>query len=448
MDVPKQFSSTLENLEATKLKLTITVSPEGFRKGLQESYNKNKGHFNVQGFRKGKAPRKMIEQAYGRDVFYEDAINAVLPDAYESALDEHSIEPVYRPEIELASAASEAEGVTFHATVYTRPEAEVDGYHGLAYPKGDAEPTEEDIQQAIAAEQAKSATQQSVERPAEMGDILTINFKGYFGDEPFEGGTGSDYELTLGSKQFIDTFEAQLVGHIPGDDVVVNVTFPEEYHHPDYAGKPAKFEVEVLDVQAKVLPEINDDFASNVSEFDTLAEYREDLAKTIRTRKESELENTKRGYVMKQLADKAIMEVPEAMYLARLDDMMEDFSRRIQMQGMNMDMYMRYTQLTPEKLKENWRPQAEAEVKNMLVLEAVAKKEGFTLSEDEFAETLSKITGQGVEEVKALIPTLPPFRRKELERSALCEKAMELVLEKAVDTDEPMPEIFADELPE
>jgi len=436
----QKFTSTVETVEPTKLKLEISISPEAFREGLLEAYNKNKQHFNIQGFRKGKAPRKMIEQVYGREVFYEDALNVILPDAYEAALDQHEIEPVYRPEIELGPA-SENEGATFHAIVYIRPEAEIDSYYGLTYPKTDIEATEDDIQQALHTEQQKSATQISVERPAEMGDIVTINFKGYFDGEPFEGGEGTDHELTLGSKQFIDTFEEQLVGLIPGDDVTVNVTFPEEYHHPDYSGKPATFEVEIIDVQAKQLPEIDDDFASNVSDFDTLAEYREDLANTIKTRKEQNLENMKRGHIMRQLVEKAVMDVPEAMYLARIDEMMREFEQHIQMQGMNVETYMRFTKLTPEAMKASWRPQAEIDVKNMLVLEAIAKKEELSVSEEEFAEYIGKITSQEGDALTALIESLPPFRRKEIERSKLCDKAMELVLEKAVATDEPMPEI-------
>ena len=446
MSSAQKFTSTVEKLEPTKIKITISISPEGFREGLLAAYNKNKHHFNIQGFRKGKAPRKMIEQMYGREVFYEDAVNAILPDAYEAALDENEIEPVYRPEIE-PGPASEADGATFYATVYIRPEAEIDEFYGLTYPKADAEPTEDEIQQAIKVELEKNATQASVDRPAEMGDILSINFKGFFDGVPFEGGEGNDYQLTLGSKQFIDTFEEQLVGKLPGDDVVVNVTFPEEYHHPDYAGKAATFEVEVLDVQAKQLPEIDDEFASNVSNFDTLVEYREDLASKIRKNKEENLENDKRSHVIKQLAEKAIMEVPEAMYLARLDEMMDEFSHQIQRQGMNLETYMRFTQLTPEALKENWRPQAEAEVKNMLALEAVAKKENMTVSDEEFAEYIGKITMQEGEAVAKLVESLPPFRRKELMRSALCGKAMDFVLEKAIAVDEPMPEIAVEKLP-
>ena len=436
----EQFTSVVETLKPTRLKVTITVSPEAFLKGLQTAYNKNKGQFSLQGFRKGKVPRKMLEQAYGRDLFHEDALNVVMPDAYEAALDEHDLEPVYRPEIAVISS-SEKEGAVFTATIDIPPVVEVDGYYGLVYPNADLEATEEEIEEAIAQEQARSATQMSVDRPAEMGDILTINFKGFFGDEPFEGGEGNDHELTLGSKQFIDTFEEQLVGRIPGDDVEVNVTFPDEYHHPDYAGKAARFEVEVLDVQGKVLPEIDDEFAANVSEFDTLAEYRTNLGETIHKNKMQNMENEKRGHILRQLVALAEMDVPEGMYLSRLDDMMDEFSRHIQSQGMNLETYMRFTQLTPEKLKEGWRPQAETEVKNMLALEAVAIKENIEVTEDEFLTHLAELTALEGEALTDLAKDLHKSRRKELERSKRCNKALDFLLEKAIATDEPMPEV-------
>jgi len=443
MSSSQKFTSVLETIEPTKLKLTVTVSPEAFRAGLHEAYTKNKGYFTVQGFRKGRAPRKMIEQLYGREVFYEDALNAILPEAYEAALDEHELEPVYRPEIE-PGPAGENEGAIFYATFHIRPEAEIDGYYGLTYPKNDAEPTDDEIEQAIAAEQAKSATQVTVDRAAEMGDVVIINFKGFIDGEPFEGGEGNDHELTLGAKQFIDTFEEQLVGHIAGDDITVNVTFPEEYHHAEYAGKAATFEVEILDVQGKILPEIDDEFASNVSDFDTLAEYRADLTASIKKNKEANLENMKRGHIMKQLVEKVIVDVPEDMYLARLDDMMDEFARHIQMQGMNLETYMRFTGMTPEQLKIGWRAQAETEVKNMLTLEAIAKKESITITDEEFAERLGKMIVKEGDELTGIIESLHPARRKEFNRSVLCEKAMELVLEKAIEVDEPMPVFSAD----
>lgn len=439
-------TSELENIENNKVKLTITILPERFREGLQHSYSRNKQYFNLPGFRKGKAPRKIIEQAYGRDVFFEDAINFVLPDAYETALDQHELDPVYRPEISPGDI-SEKDGAIFFAEVYTRPSAEIDDYHGLTYPKGEPEATEEDIQNELRSQQEKNSRQVSVARSAEMDDVVTINFEGFIDDEPFDGGKGEDFNLTLGSGQFIPGFEEQLVGSQPGDDVTVNVTFPDEYHAPEFAGKPAKFEVEILDVQTKELPELDDDFAQDISEFDTLAEYREDLAKKIKEHKESNAENEKRAYVLKQLTAKSTVDIPEAMYLGRLDEMMDDFTRQIQMQGMNVENYMRFTQLTPESLKAGWRPQAELDVQNILALEAVAKKEGLVITDEEFAEKIGEMLKLEGEARDNFVNDLQTGRRRELERSILAEKALDLVMEKAIAIDGPLPmeEIVIDE---
>ncbi|MCL2198592.1 MAG: trigger factor [Defluviitaleaceae bacterium] len=425
----------MEKVEDCKLKLTITVGPERFREGLQHAYNRTKGYFNMPGFRKGKAPRKMIEQMYGRDVFYEDALNYVLPDAYEASLDKHEIEPVYRPEIE-PGEMSEKDGAVIIAMVFIRPEVEVGEYNGLKYPNAESDATEEDIEKALKAEQEKNSRQVSVSRPAEMGDVVTINFKGFMDGEPFEGGAGEDHDLTLGSGQFIPGFEEQVVGHVPGDDLTVEVTFPEDYHHADYSGKSATFEVEVLDVKANELPEIDDEFAEDVSEFDTLAEFKEDLAKRITESKTANLENNKRSHIMKKLVEVTKMEVPEEMYLGRLDDMMNDFTHQIQMRGMDIESYMRFTQTSEVSLKASWRKQAEIDVTGMLALEAVAKKEEITVSEEDFQKRVAEASQKEGDELQELIEEMHPHRRKELERSIKCEKALDLVMEKAVASDD------------
>ncbi|MCL1843702.1 MAG: trigger factor [Defluviitaleaceae bacterium] len=432
------LSSEMKTEENSKVILTITVTPERLREGLAFAYNRSKQYFNIPGFRKGKAPRKMIEQMYGREVFYEDAFNYILPDIYEEALDKYEIEPVYKPEIDMGDI-DEKTGVTFIATVFVRPEVEIDEYYGLTYHKGDAEATEEDIQQALRAEQEKNSRQISVSRPAETGDVVTINFKGFMdgSDEPFEGGSGEDHELTLGSGQFIPGFEEQVVGHVPGDDFNVTVTFPENYHHADYSGKDAVFEVEVLDVKANELPEINDEFAEDVSEFDTLAEFRQDLASRIKESKEVNLENEKRDMIMKQLIALAKLEVPEAMYLGRVEDMFNEFARGIEMRGMDMENYMRFTQTSEATLKMAWRKQAEDDINGTLALSAVAKKEAFEVTEEEFKKLACEVMGkeEGDEQILTIIQDMHPSRRKELERSILCQKALDFVMEKATAVD-------------
>lgn len=427
-------SCEIEQLEPCKLKLTITVGPERLREGLAFAYNKNKQYFNIPGFRKGKAPRKIVEQMYGKEVFYDDALNYILPDAYEEALDKHELEPVHRPDIDTGDI-SEAEGATFTAIIFVRPEAEIGEYTGLPHPKIVTEATDEDIENALKAEQEKNSRQVSVSRPAEKGDVATINFEGFIDGEPFSGGKGEDHDLTLGSGQFIPGFEEQVIGASVGDDLKVTVTFPEDYHAAEFAGKEAVFEVEVLDIKANELPEINDEFAEDVSEFDTLAEFREDLAKKITENKEKNMDGMKRTHLLTKLIAVCSVEIPEAMYLGRLDDMFRDFAHSIQMRGMDIENYMRFTQTNEEFLKASWRKQAETDVQGMLALEAVAKKEGFTIDEEAFAERVKEATGTEGDDLAKIIEEMHPARRKELERSLLCEKALDFVTEKAVESE-------------
>ena len=432
------FSSQYEKIEKNKVKLTITVTPDGFREGLQKAYNKNKQYFNMPGFRQGKAPRKIIEQAYGRDVFHEDAINFILPDAYEQSLEEHNLDPVYKPEEIEPGEMSEATGAVFYVQVYIRPEVTIDGYYGLTYPKADTNATESDIQEMLRAEQEKNARQVSVERPAQLQDIVAINFTGYIDGEAFEGGSGEDFNLTLGSNQFIPGFEEQLVGREVGDDVTVEVTFPEEYGHESLAGKPATFEVEILDVQTKELPEIDDEFAQEVSEFENLADYKADLAKTIAERKTSQLDANKRVHLARQLIQLAEMEVPQAMYTARIDESWESFTRQVESRGMDVENYLRFSNLTEEIMRASWTEQSKFDVDSQLALEAVAIKEGMTVSDEEFKTHLGEMTGTEGEALDKLIESVSPPRRKDLERDLLCKKALDLVAENAIAVDEPL----------
>ncbi|MCL1844703.1 MAG: trigger factor [Defluviitaleaceae bacterium] len=428
-------SSEIEQLEPCKFKLTLTVGPERLREGLTFAYNRSKQYFNIPGFRRGKAPRKIIEQAYGKEVFYDDALNHIMPDAYEEALDKHELEPVHRPEIDTGDI-SETDGLIFFATVVVRPAAEIGEYGGLAFPKTETDATEEDIEAALKAEQEKNSRQVSVNRAAEMNDVVTMNFEGFIDDEPFDGGKGEDFDLVLGSGQFIPGFEEQLVGAKVGDDIDVNVTFPDDYHAPEFASKSAVFKTEILDVKANELPEIDDEFAEDVSEFDTLAEFKDDLAKRIKEGKEANLVNMKRAHLLKKLIDVSTVEIPEEMYLGRLEDMFRDFSHNIHMRGMDVENYMRFTQTSEEFLKASWRKQAEVDVKGMLALEAVAIKEGLTVDEETFEQRVKDATGKEGDELAKIIEDMHPARRKELERSLLCEKAMDFVTEKAVESED------------
>jgi len=425
-------NSAMEKTEKNKVKLTIEISPEDFRKGLQHAYNRNKNSISIQGFRKGKAPRKIIERFYGQDIFYEEAVNHVLPDAYESAVEEHNIEPVYRPEINVESMDENA-GAVVIAEVYVKPEVEIDGYHGFTYPIMETEPTEDDIQNRLQAEREKNARTVTVDRPAEIGDILTINFTGYIDDEPFEGGTAQDYEITLGSKTFIDTFEDQLVGHAVGDDVDVNVTFPEDYSQETFQGKPALFKVEVLEIQAKEMPEVNDEFAQDVSEFETLAEFREDLTNKIRETKEQQALMAKRANIIQQLVEKAEMEIPEAMYTARVEEMIQEMRYRLWQQGMELEQYLAFTGMTLNDLHKNYQTPAKEDVEARLVLEALAKKEELEVSDDELKEHLEKISPPGQEQdIDEFLTKLSQDRKDAIVQDILNQKALDFVVDKAV----------------
>ena len=423
-------SSVVEKTEKNKVKLTIEISPEEFRKGLQYAYNRNKNHITIQGFRKGKAPRKIIERFYGQDIFYEEAVNHVLPDAYESAVEAHNIEPVYRPDINVESMDENA-GAVVIAEVYVKPEVEIDGYHGLTYPIMETEPTEEDIQNRLQAEREKNARTITVDRPAEIGDILTINFTGYIDGEPFEGGSAEDYEITLGSKTFIDTFEDQLVGHEVGDDVDVNVTFPDDYSQEEFQGKPALFKVEILEIQAKEMPELNDEFAQDVSEFETLAELRDDLTNKIREAKEQQSLMTKRAHIIRQLVEKAVMEIPEAMYTARVEEMTQEMRYRLLQQGMELEQYLGFTGMTLNDLHKNYQTPAKEDVEARLVLEAVAKKEQLEVSDDELKEHLTKLALPN-QDVDEMLTQISQDRKDAIIQDVLNQKALDFVVDKAV----------------
>ena len=430
-------NNVVEQIEKNKVKMTFKVGSTEVREGLKYAYNRNRNRIVVDGFRKGKAPRKVIERLYGKDIFHDEAVNHILPDAYESALDELGLEPVYKPDIHVDSF-DEDTGAVFIAEFYVKPEVEIDAYYGLNYPIMQTEPTEDDIQNRLRAEQEKNSRMVTVERPAQDGDVVTINYTGYIDGEPFEGGHGEEHDLTLGSKSFIDNFEEQLVGHAEGDDVEVNVTFPEEYHHDEYRGKAALFKVEVLEVQSKELPELNDEFAQDVSEFDTLAEYRDSLKESIRKDKEEEATMAKRTTIVEQLVDKAVMDVPEVMYTSRIDEMVEEMRYRLQMQGLPLESFMQFSGLTMERLREDYERPAREDVNATLVLETIAKKENLEVSDEEFQEHIEKIATDTHQNADDLMERLSQRRKDELKQELLNQKALDFVVEKAVAIDSPL----------
>ncbi|MCL1998977.1 MAG: trigger factor [Turicibacter sp.] len=426
-------NSTVEAIEKNKVKLTIKISSEDFKKGLQFAYNRNKGDIHVQGFRKGKVPRKVIENMYGKDIFYEEAINHVLPEAYEAAVKEHDLEPVYRPEVDV-DTMDEAEGAVVFAEVYIRPTVEVPDYDGLSYVRMEIEPTEEDIERNLQHEREQNSRTITVDRPAQMDDIVTINFTGYMDGEAFEGGHSEDFELTLGTKTFIDTFEEQLVGKSAGDDVEVHVTFPENYNKEELSGKPAMFEVEILEVQAKEIPELDDEFAQDVSEFDTLQEFRDDITHRLRNANQERALTEQRATVLAQMIEKSNLDVPPAMYTAKIDDMVMEMRRSLAARGMRLEQYFEMTGMTLEMLEENYKIPAKESVDAELILEAVANKETIEISDEEIREYVAKnITpNQTVDEI---LGQLDDDGKKLLVRDLRIQRAMDFLLEKAVEVE-------------
>ena len=372
-----------EQIEKNLVKLTFEVSAEDFAKAINESYKKNAKKFNIPGFRKGKAPKAIIEKYYTEAVFYDDAINAVLPDAYDAAVKESGLDVVARPEIDVEDI-KKGENVVFTALVTTKPEVKLGEYKGIEIPKFDYNVTDEDFQKEIEAAQQKNARVITLDEGAlEKGNIAVIDFEGFCDGVAFEGGKGEDYELEIGSNTFIPGFEDQLVGAKIGDLVDVNVTFPEEYHAPDLAGKEALFKVTVKEIKVRELPEIDDDFASEASEFETLAEWKESIKAKLEEKAVDRAKIDSENAVVEKVVENAEVEIPAAMLEAQLEREYQEFAQRLMYQGMNIDMYMQYTGSTEESMKEQMKPQAEKRLLGSLVLEAIQVAEGIEAGAEE-----------------------------------------------------------------
>ena len=424
--------STMEKIEKNKVKLTFSVDAARFEEGMQYSYNKNKGNIAVQGFRKGKAPRKLIEAQYGKAVFYDDAINFVMPEAYETAVKENNLDVVSRPEIDVT--AIDENGVSFTAEVYTKPEVKLGEYKGLKYTKMDEEPTDEEIDAELKKEQEKNARIVTVtDRPVQDGDIATIDFKGFMDGEAFEGGEGKDFDLEIGSHSFIDTFEDQLVGKNVGDDVEVNVTFPENYGQASLAGKPAKFEVEIKDIKVKELPELNDEFVQDTTEFENLNEYKNEIAGKLIVAKKQQAKNKMEEDLVTALVEGCEMDVPQVMIDNDIDMKIEDFSRNIQSQGLSLDVYLQYMGQTVESMREAYRPMSEKQVKARLALEAVANAENFAVEEADLDAEIEKIAKAYGMEKDVLKSALRPEDTENITKDIKVQKAVQFIKDNAVE---------------
>ena len=381
----------VEKKEKNMAVITVTVPNDEFRKAVKETYNRDKGKFQLPGFRKGHAPQYMIEKIYGEGVFYEGAVNACINKTWPEASKESGLEIVSRPEIDVAEVGG-GKDLVYTGTVAVRPEVVLGEYKGIEVQKADMEVTEADIDEAIGKEQDKNSRLVTVEdRAAENGDTVKINFDGTMDGVAFEGGKGENYPLVLGTGNFIEGFEEQIVGHKTGDAFDVNVTFPENYHAKDLAGKPAVFKCELLEIQRKEFPEVNDEFASEVSEFDTLEEYKEDLRKKLEDAKMKSAAAQNENNVIAKVCENAQIDIPAPMIEMQTEQMIDDYARRMQSQGLPLDQYMQYTGMTMDKLKDQFRPQAERNLKTRLVLEEVAKAENIQVSEEAVDAEIKKM---------------------------------------------------------
>ncbi|MBR1772046.1 MAG: trigger factor [Lachnospiraceae bacterium] len=428
------MSVQVEKLDKGMAKLTIEVPAEELEKAIESAYQKNRNRINIPGFRKGKAPRKMIEQMYGKGVFYEDAANALIPTAYEKAVDECGEDIVSSPKVDVVQIEG-GKPFIFTAEVALKPEVTLGKYKGVSVDAADLSVTDAEVDEFIEKERDSNARTVTVEdRPVKDGDITVLDFEGFVDGVAFEGGKGENHSLTIGSGQFIPGFEEALIGAELNKEVDVNVTFPEDYQEKSLAGKAAVFKCTVKEIKEKQLPELDDDFAADVSEFDTMAEYKEDVKKKLGERKAEAAKDAKEEAVINAIIEDAKMEIPDAMLETQQRQMVEEFAQRIQAQGLTMEQYMQFTGLTSAAMMDQVKPQALMRIQSRLVLEAVAAAEKFEVTDEEFEDEL-KVMGEAYqlepEKVKEL---LGESGAKQVKEDICIKKAVEFVVENAKET--------------
>ena len=425
------MSVKTEQVEKNLVKLTFEVSVEDFAQAMNKAYAKNSKKYSVPGFRKGKVPRAIIEKYYTEAVFYDDAINMVLPEAYESALTESGVEAAARPEIDVEEI-KKGEPVVFTALITTKPEVTLGEYVGIKVNKIEHNVTDEDVEKEVTAAQNKNARLIPVEDKAtESGNIVTIDFVGSVDGVEFEGGKGENYDLELGSNTFIPGFEDQLIGKKLGEDVDVNVSFPEEYHAPDLAGKPALFKVKIKEIKARELPELNDDFASEVSEFETMEEYRKSIRERLEKAAEEKVKTETENAVIEKTVEACEVEVPEAMINEQAERMLQDFAQRLQYQGMDINTYMQYTGGTVESFKESMKPQAEKQLKTTMILEAIAKAENIEITDEEVGDKIAEMAKQYNMEADKLRELMQESDIEGLKNELAMNKVIDMLVNKA-----------------
>ena len=427
------MSLQVEQLEHNMAKLTIEVSAEELEGALQKAYQKQKGRINVPGFRKGKVPRQLIEKMYGPEIFYDDAANALIPEAYSKAYDESGLEIVSQPKIDVTQI-EKGKPFIFTAEVATKPEVELGEYKGIEVPKYSNRVTQKEIDAKLEEEQLKNARTITVEgRPVQDKDEVVLDFEGFVDGEAFEGGKGENYPLTIGSGSFIPGFEEQLIGAEPEKEVEVKVTFPEDYHAEDLKGKEAVFKCTVHEIKAKELPEIDDEFAAEVSEFDTLEEYKADVKAKIKEQKAADGKRNQEDQAVEQAVKNAEYEIPQPMIDTQTTQMVEDFAQRIQSQGITLEQYFQFTGLTAEKMMEDMKPQAIKRIETRLVLEAIAKAENIEITDEKVDEELAKMAESYKMEVEKLKEFMGENEKKQMKEDLAVQEAVTFLVENAVE---------------
>lgn len=421
----------VEKLEKNTAKLTIEVPAEQFDKAIMNAYNKKKGQFNIPGFRKGKVPFAMIKKAYGVGVFFEDAVNECIDATYPAAAKESGLEIVSRPMVDVEKIG-EGEALVYTAVVAVKPEVTLGEYKGLEVQNVTADVTDEDIAAELAAEQRKNARMVTIEdRGIEMNDIVTLDFDGYVDGKRFEGGKSENYPIQIGSHTFIDTFEEQLVGKKVGEECEVNVTFPAEYHVPELQNKPAMFKVVIKEIKFRELPEINDDFAAEVSEFDTLDEYKKSIAEKLVDEKKKAAQTEIENRVVDKAVENATLEIPEQMIDEQVSNMINDFANRMQSQGISMQQYMEITGQKIEDLAEQMKPNAIKRIQTRLVLEAIVKAENIVPTEEMFDAEFAKLAAQFNMELETVKSGFGPEQRAIMGEDIAVQEAITLLVENA-----------------
>ena len=425
------MSLQVEKMEKNMAKLTIEVSAEELDKAMQNAYLKARGKISIPGFRKGKVPRQMIEKMYGPEVFYDEAANHMISEAYGKAYDECELEIVSQPKVEITQL-EKGKPFIFTAEVAVKPEVKLGEYKGLKVDKYSTRVTQKEVDEEIDKERERNArTVEVTDRAVQDKDQVILDFEGFVDGEAFEGGKGEKYPLTIGSGSFIPGFEDQLIGAEIGKELEVKVTFPEDYQAAELAGKEAVFKCTVHEIKARELPELDDDFAQDVSEFDTLAEYREDVKKNLTEKKEKEARAAKENAAVDKAIENAEMEIPDAMINTQVRQMMNDFASRMQSQGLTMEQYFQFTGMTAEKMQEEMKPQALKRIQTRLVLEKIAETENIEVSEDEVNEEIGKMAEMYKMEADKLKELLGDRELEQMKKDMAVQKAVTLVADEA-----------------